>query len=409
MISGPISKCFNPNITAGPPCGAACGICVLAQSAMLPADQRALLACATAHRSDREFVLLNPAGLLLEPFPQRGRVKLVNFRKFMYPFMFLTVLFLNVQATLTLLGEEKEKGIKDALSLKGMRRSAFWLSWFISQSTVMTLSCCVVTVCARLFSIIVHTSMLHFWLLLWMYGCCLICMAFMISSFFKSAKTMFVVAVLLLIFIGVVAYLVELLMIRLDAAYFAVLATFLFAPVPYGHLLWTLSDGELNGVGWEPGLTQQEWPSVAHDYYYEAHAFIFLDIFVYLGVAILVDTLISDPLSFGRGPKLQPAGPAADLELARSTAAGISVFGLSKRFSWKDKAPGIRGAIPLLGQKVERSVQAVDGLDLQIPKRTIFCLLGSNGAGKTTTMSILTGLLAPDSGRAVVGGFDTVL
>ena len=48
--------------------------------------------------------------------------------KLMYPMLFLTVLFINVQASLTQIGQEKERGIKDALSLKGMRKEAFWVT-----------------------------------------------------------------------------------------------------------------------------------------------------------------------------------------------------------------------------------------------------------------------------------------
>ncbi|MBM9467607.1 ABC transporter ATP-binding protein [Nakamurella leprariae] len=47
------------------------------------------------------------------------------------------------------------------------------------------------------------------------------------------------------------------------------------------------------------------------------------------------------------------------------------------------------------------------GVDLQVRRGEIFALLGSNGAGKTTTVNILSTLLAPDAGAAVVGGFDT--
>ncbi|MGQ0383203.1 MAG: ABC transporter ATP-binding protein [Gammaproteobacteria bacterium] len=48
---------------------------------------------------------------------------------------------------------------------------------------------------------------------------------------------------------------------------------------------------------------------------------------------------------------------------------------------------------------------AVDGLDLAIPRGGVYALLGPNGAGKTTTISMLLGLLQPDSGRiAVLGG-----
>ena len=49
---------------------------------------------------------------------------------------------------------------------------------------------------------------------------------------------------------------------------------------------------------------------------------------------------------------------------------------------------------------------AVDRLDLSIPEGTFFCFLGPNGAGKTTTIKMLTGLLHPSGGRAVLGGYD---
>jgi len=50
------------------------------------------------------------------------------------------------------------------------------------------------------------------------------------------------------------------------------------------------------------------------------------------------------------------------------------------------------------------SVQALDGLDIDVPAGSIFGLLGPNGAGKTTTLRILTGLAAASSGTATVAG-----
>jgi ABC-2 type transport system ATP-binding protein len=43
-----------------------------------------------------------------------------------------------------------------------------------------------------------------------------------------------------------------------------------------------------------------------------------------------------------------------------------------------------------------------------VEKGSIFALLGSNGAGKTTIVKILTTLLKPDGGTAIVNGFDVV-
>jgi len=49
-------------------------------------------------------------------------------------------------------------------------------------------------------------------------------------------------------------------------------------------------------------------------------------------------------------------------------------------------------------------VVALDGLDLAVPTGSVLGLLGPNGAGKTTAVSILTTLIAPDSGAARVAG-----
>ena len=54
------------------------------------------------------------------------------------------------------------------------------------------------------------------------------------------------------------------------------------------------------------------------------------------------------------------------------------------------------------------SVQALDGLSLDVEEGTVIGVLGPNGAGKTTTVRILATLLTPDSGRANVAGIDVL-
>lgn len=48
----------------------------------------------------------------------------------------------------------------------------------------------------------------------------------------------------------------------------------------------------------------------------------------------------------------------------------------------------------------------VDHIDLGVPVGSFFGLVGPNGAGKTTTLSMVTGLLRPDSGRVILAGVD---
>ncbi|CAB4578419.1 MAG: ATP-binding cassette domain-containing protein [Actinobacteria bacterium] len=53
-------------------------------------------------------------------------------------------------------------------------------------------------------------------------------------------------------------------------------------------------------------------------------------------------------------------------------------------------------------------VRALDNLSLDVEEGTVLGVLGPNGAGKTTTVRILSTLLRPDSGRAMVAGIDVI-
>lgn len=63
----------------------------------------------------------------------------------------------------------------------------------------------------------------------------------------------------------------------------------------------------------------------------------------------------------------------------------ISIKNLSKRFT---------------------KTQAVDQIDIEVPPAQIMGFLGPNGAGKTTTIRMLSGLMKPDTGTIVLGGYD---
>lgn len=64
---------------------------------------------------------------------------------------------------------------------------------------------------------------------------------------------------------------------------------------------------------------------------------------------------------------------------------------------------------PIVAEGLRRSfgdLEAVSGVDLTVAEGEIYGFLGPNGAGKSTTVRMLTTLLKPSGGRAMVAGFD---
>ena len=59
-------------------------------------------------------------------------------------------------------------------------------------------------------------------------------------------------------------------------------------------------------------------------------------------------------------------------------------------------------------RKSFKKLTVLDGIDLCVKRGTVLALLGPNGAGKTTTIRILSTLLLPDGGQALIHGFDVV-
>jgi ABC-2 type transport system ATP-binding protein len=72
-------------------------------------------------------------------------------------------------------------------------------------------------------------------------------------------------------------------------------------------------------------------------------------------------------------------------------ANAIEVRGLEKTYAGTKKSP---------------AKTALRGVDLVIPRGSMFGLLGPNGAGKSTLINILAGLVVKSSGKATIWGFD---
>ncbi len=106
-----------------------------------------------------------------------------------------------------------------------------------------------------------------------------------------------------------------------------------------------------------------------------------------------IEPLGMEPMDEGR------AIPADEAELAVDSDVVVTEETPRARQASGDSAVWAQG----LSREFEPGVGVFD-LDLDIPKGSIFGFIGPSGSGKTTTIRLLTGIIAPDSGKLHVLG-----
>lgn len=82
----------------------------------------------------------------------------------------------------------------------------------------------------------------------------------------------------------------------------------------------------------------------------------------------------------------------------------VTVRALRKVYHVPEREAGVVSAVASLFNRKTREVVAVDSIYFDLPPGEVVGFLGPNGAGKTTTLKMLSGLLYPTSGEALVLG-----
>jgi ABC-2 type transport system ATP-binding protein len=115
--------------------------------------------------------------------------------------------------------------------------------------------------------------------------------------------------------------------------------------------------------------------------------------------------IVLDPAASAiSAPAKKPAPKAVRLTAAQKKAAALAEAEAAERAAFRAQQPvvlSISGLVKKFG-----STTAVDGIDLEVRQGSFYGIVGPNGAGKTTTLSMVTGLLRPDSGTISINGLD---
>jgi ABC-2 type transport system ATP-binding protein len=113
---------------------------------------------------------------------------------------------------------------------------------------------------------------------------------------------------------------------------------------------------------------------------------------------------MSSAAAAGRTGMDATTNPPADGRALQLSHAAQEVYAVTPSVnSGSPPAVEATGLVKTFGE-----TRAVDGVDLIVPRGTVYGVLGPNGAGKTTTIRMLATLLRPDGGTARVLGRDVV-
>ncbi|XP_056019371.1 cholesterol transporter ABCA5-like isoform X3 [Ostrea edulis] len=312
---------------------------------------------------------------------------------------------------------DKEKKIKEGMKMMGLRDSAYWASWASLYFLLITIVTAAVTLIAYLAEFYKNSNMFLFFMILELYGMSLITFAWLITPFFQKAQTAgglasmasMVTSLLYLVVsmtrtvtsTGEVSYTIPpvgrgFLSLLSPCCVALAIDQSLFLDITVGMDFETVKSGDFPLYGYMLMLL--------------------FDAVLYAFLAIYLDNIVPGNYgprfppyyiftkSYWFGTKTGKYNSSADdtdyffgNDIENVTAEmrekqGLRFYDITKEFKSKEKGEGM--------------VKAVDGFSLEVYEGQITCLLGHNGAGKTTLLNMLSGLVAPTSGSAIVQGYD---
>ncbi|KAI4300797.1 hypothetical protein L6164_034132 [Bauhinia variegata] len=366
----------------------------------------------------------NPSHIRIAPFPTREYTddQFQSIVKNVMGILYLLGFLYPISRLISYSVFEKEEKIKEGLYMMGLKDGVFHLSWFITYALQFAVSSGIITACTmdNLFKYSDKTLVFAYFFI---FGLSAIMLSFLISTFFKRAKT--AVAVGTLSFLGAFFpyYTVN------DEAVSMILKVIASLLSPTAFAL-----GSINFADYEQAHVGLRWSNIWRESsgvnFLVCFSMMLLDTLLYCAIGLYLAKVL--PREYGlqypwnfifrKGfwtKKKNVGGCSSSLEVkiadkiseSKGSCLGEDIFQPTmeaisldmKQQQLDSRCIQIRNLHKVYATK-KGDCYAVNSLQLSLYENQILALLGHNGAGKSTTISMLVGLLPPTSGDALVFG-----
>ncbi|KAJ8951652.1 hypothetical protein NQ318_012323 [Aromia moschata] len=308
---------------------------------------------------------------------------------------------------------EKEKQLKEAMKIMGLPNWLHWTAWYLKTFLFLLLSAILIVVLLKVrwystsdFTVFTNSDPFVIFVFLLFYMSATVTFCFAISVFFSKANTAATVAGMVWFF----SYSPYLFMqqkydtLSLAAKLLASLGS--NSAMAFGFQLMLMYEGTGEGVQWDNVLK----PNTPDDSLTLGLVWLMLavDSIIYLLIALYFEAIFPGEYGVAK-PWYFPFTASywcGQRYIGVEDLNGDIKMANQGEF-FEEEPQNLRTGIEIKNLRKEFGKNAaVRNLSLNMYVDQITVLLGHNGAGKTTTMSMLTGLLTPNSGTAKVNGHD---
>ncbi|XP_037883728.1 phospholipid-transporting ATPase ABCA1 isoform X1 [Glossina fuscipes] len=347
------------------------------------------------------------------PYPEYIFDPLLQGLAAMMPFIILLSFIYPWTSIVKYVTAEKEKQLKEVMKIMGLDSWIHWTAWFVKCFITLGISATSIVILMKVewsddVAVLTYTDWSVLLIFMWIYVIASICFCFMLATMFSRASTAAAVT-------GLVCFIAYLPFSFMDRDY---------NDLSLGTKLgWSLISNTAMGFGFKLIMGHEgngeglQWsnlfePINVDDDFTVGYIMLMmlLSSVIYMLICLYVEQIF--PGNFGVPKKWNfpitalcwwrekdYVGAEAMPNCVHIPRKNPEAFELEP--SGKHVGIEVKNLKKVFGPKL-----AVNGLSVNMYEDDITVLLGHNGAGKTTTISMLTGMLPPSSGTAIINGSD---